>query len=259
MPITASPVGAPSASERRAVARARALASAQRQAAPRHTSARRDSSSVVTVRSASPRMSRQPMRSRWRYLKRRSAFMRASRRGERREARGEVGREARRRATAASCAARAATASASGRRRSVSARNWLVAAEAREQRAAPGMRGEQCGGTTARSTLAARRSRLLSAMSGSAPRRARRAAAAAPARAAPPRAASASARAGSQRRRGIRESQPLELRSAADHPARPRASPSRATRTCGRPGGGQHGCPPTGECGGHVWPRIWRA
>ena len=79
MPNTASPVGVPSGALGAPWASV-SDSSAHRQAAPRHTSARCDSSSVVTVRSASPRMSRQPMRSRWRYLNRRSAFMRVSRR-----------------------------------------------------------------------------------------------------------------------------------------------------------------------------------
>ena len=164
MPNTASPVGVPSGALGAPWASV-SDSSAHRQAAPRQTSARCDSSSVVTVRSASPRMSRQPMRSRWRYLNRRSAFMRVSRRvnGSRLDAR-----------SASSSSAshwRIVRASRShgksvGCRRSVSARNWLVPESRASSRGAAGYAASRRR-NAARSPWAARRSMLLSAMSGS--------------------------------------------------------------------------------------------
>ena len=111
------------------------------------------------------------MRRSWRYLKRRSAFSRASRRvnGGERLARGRP--RARRRATAAWCAARAARpGAADGAAACRRGTGWCRRA-ARAGGRRPGCAAERCGRTTARSPWRGERSRLLSAMSGSGGRR----------------------------------------------------------------------------------------
>src|SRR6266700_1481221 len=164
MPMTARPVGAPSGPWG-TPKRSRRRSSAHRHVAPKHTSARRESSSVVTVRSASPSRSREPMRRSWRYLNRRSAFQRASSRS---KALVVCSRAA---ASSSPCHCRMVCPSRSqgksvGCRRSVSARNWLVPPSLAMRWSAPGCAPRRRNRAT-RSPWAARRSRLLSAMSGS--------------------------------------------------------------------------------------------
>src|SRR5712691_1038311 len=164
MPMTARPVGAPSGPWG-TPKRSRRRSSAHRHVASKHTSARRESSSVVTVRSASPSRSREPMRRSWRYLNRRSAFQRASSRS---KALVVCSRAA---ASSSPCHCRMVWPSRShgksvGCRRSVSARNWLVPPSLAMRWSAPGCAPRRRNSAT-RSPWAARRSRLLSAMSGS--------------------------------------------------------------------------------------------